>query len=100
MKNSSYSFSESEDQGCESLGQYGEYLPPPKDTPEAVFDALWSTAKEIWPSDTTKAEEWVKQQAVRYGVAEAKAQAASVAGSPVTLLVLGGIVVWMLTRRR
>ncbi len=78
---------------------YEDYLPSPSSKPEAIFDALWSMAKELWPEDTAKAEAWVKDQAVRYGIAEAKAQAASVAQSPVLWIILG-IGAGLLFRRR
>jgi len=86
--------------GCNELSEYEDYLPPPESKPEAIFDALWSMAKEIWPEDTAKAEDWVKKEALRYGIAEGKAQAVAVSQSSIVWIVLGLGVGWMLTKKR
>lgn len=100
MAHLSRSLAEIEHQGCENVGEYEEYLPPPTSSPELIFDSLWTMAKEIWPEDIAKAEAWVKAQAVRYGIAEAKAQAASVAQSPITWVILGAGFWWLFSKKR
>ncbi len=81
------------------LADYQDYLPSPETKPEAIFDALWSTAKEIWPDDTQKAEDWVRQQALRYGIAEAQSKAAEVSQSPITWIIVGLGLAWLVNRR-
>jgi hypothetical protein len=95
-----YHLSEIEHQNCESLSEYEEYLPSPESKPEAIFDALWSTAKEIWPEDTAKAEAWVNKEVARYELAQAKDQAVQISQSSVTWIILGLGVGWFLTRKK
>jgi hypothetical protein len=95
-----YHLSEIEHQSCESLSEYKEYLPPASSQPEAIFDTLWSMAKAIWPEDTAKAEAWVKQEAMRYGIAEGKAQAVQISQSSITWIVLGVVAGLFLTRKK
>ncbi len=81
------------------MGAYEDVLSPAESKPEAIFDALWATAKEIWPDDTAKAETWVKRQVLRYGIAEAKGTAIQISQSPWTWVIGGVILGWIVSRR-
>jgi hypothetical protein len=82
------------------LAEYDEYLAPPTSTPEQVFDILWSTARDLWPEDTAKAEAWVREQVTRYAIADVKAKAASVAQSPILWLAIGAGLLWFVSQKR
>ena len=81
------------------LDDYMDYIPPPESTPEAIFDSLWTMARELFPQESHKAETWVREQAVRYGIAEAKSQAVQLSQSPL-LWIGGGLVLALLLNRR
>lgn len=84
---------------CEGIGEYTDYLAPAQNRPEAILDALITTARSIWPDDVQKAEAWIKQQALRYGIAEAKSTAVQISQNTLVWIGLGLAVGWLVSRK-
>ena len=67
-------------------------------TDEELFQQLIATARQNFPNETAKAEAWLRDQAIKYGIVRAQDLGTMVAASPITWLILGGLVAWLATK--
>jgi hypothetical protein len=64
-------------------------------TNEELFNQLITIARQNFPNETAKAEAWLKEQAIRYGIVTAKDLGQQVLASPLTWLAGGLLVGWL-----
>lgn len=73
---------------------------------EAIFNAVLQASRELFPAQTAKAEEWLQQRLLQYGIIYAKGQiqekiakAEPVVKNPWLWLGAGALVGWMILRK-
>lgn len=75
----------------------GQELPESQRQQE-LFERIVGLARQYFPGETAKAETWIQEQMLRYGIMQAKETATNVSQSPWLWLGAGALIALLLRR--